>query len=413
MYYGNNKREMASENLAAFPFGRLRRIVVLCLVFVIGFVRLGRNRSNISESLMHTSFTKASGGPFISASMNSSESNVAKKNEGNFLTVSPPITKWKKIFNGWENIDDMVQAFRSKGGVIVFLHNPKTGGSTVREFIESQVYESRQGAKVVMSPQNTRHVSYWGTHTKESWELAKSKIDDILSDPFPNGTIFVMEDHVMPNIPDTLVPSLKEWRKKSRANNIPIFVVTQVREPISHYVSRFNYFEVIGKKVEPTEDKLLDKIKQENLQCSFFLSGQFLDNRMSRDRLQSVLEQVDWVHDTNRFGKEMLPLLAYMTRLQLRDLGVVQPMGYKEKTKKLKISDLSNETLAILGERSAADMELYQNLTMYYRDFSRWKTYLKSKGALTECQWIKTNQTCVYPGGEVVSSGNLPAYLQK
>ncbi|CAB9512279.1 expressed unknown protein [Seminavis robusta] len=317
------------------------------------------------------------------------------------------------------NIDELVQAFRHRGGVIIFLHNPKAGGSTVRELIQSQAYEVRNGDKLhQINPQNAKNnIAYWGTHTVTSWKASKLRIDALLSQQAQsaNGTIFILEDHVFPDIINVLIPSLKKWRAKSKANNIPLLVVAQIREPVSHFVSYFNYYHVRTQKAAPTQESLVKFAREnENLQCQWFVNRVCPNDNIiiMRQLLQLVLHEIDWIFDTATFAQELLPLLTYMTKLQLRDLGIVQPVGYYDyHGEKLKVIDLSQETLRILREQSVLDRELYDNVTRHYRDFSKWRDYLTAKKAFTKCSWYPENQTCVYPGGEAVSPGNLPAYL--
>lgn len=340
-------------------------------------------------------------------------------------TVAVPGNKLKQQESAAADpyVEELLQRFRTKGGVIIFIHNPKAGGSAVRGLLDAQAHEVKHGdiPPKFFPERNARHIAYWGTHSEQPWQEAKKRVDQILSGQQNNnnGTkIFVLEDHVWPLIPYVLIPALVQWRNISEGSGVPIFVVSQFRDPVSLYVSYFNYFNVILGREEATEENLLAKIHQENRQCQYFLSDPCpnnVDAIMSSQRLdllQTIWEQVDWVFDTKTFADELLPLLTYMTKLQLRDQGVVQPMGYNHDITKLHVSKLSNATRMTLEERTALDQELYHNLTTRFGDFSKWKSYLDEKRATTKCRWNQANQTCLYPDGEDMPPGNLPAYLQ-
>ena len=110
---------------------------------------------------------------------------------------------------------------------MIFLHSPKAGGSTAREFLLSQAYEwiNRDSDKAKYSSQNVKHV---GTHSKFSWNEASQRIDDLIAN-LSNGTVSILENHVCPNIQSQLVPHhLKDWRAKSKANDVPMFVFGQI-----------------------------------------------------------------------------------------------------------------------------------------------------------------------------------------
>lgn len=115
-------------------------------------------------------------------------------------------------------------AFWEKGGVFIFLHVPKMGGSTVRDFVKEQAVQNKS--------------LYMETHGEGPWQTAKRAIDRYVVEG-TNGTAVFMEDHMHPNPVKILFPQLKQWREIAQANGVPFFAFTMHREPLS-FLSLFS-----------------------------------------------------------------------------------------------------------------------------------------------------------------------------
>jgi hypothetical protein len=274
------------------------------------------------------------------------------------------------LLTGPEDLEVFFNDFRTGGGIIIFLHNPKTGGTTVREFLKSQV----------VSPEE----HYLETHKEKSWAATVKKIDYYVRNG-TNGSTIIVEDHVYPSIYRTLLPKLRNWREVAAHNTIPFFVFSMVREPLSLYISGFNYYKVQNKKQDPTEENFLKYIDQDpNVQCKFFIHmscpPEKTDTRLAQ--LEIVVKAVDWITPTPQISTELLPLLAYMSKLPNRAVGIIQPKPFgPTPNQTLSVSQLSSDTIAKVAASSTIDQALYDLVTHRY-DFARMQEYLAQKGAL-------------------------------
>lgn len=115
----------------------------------------------------------------------------------------------------------------SKGGIVLHVHIPKTGGMTIRDF----VYKNDVFRPAVMAD------SYSGFQRKSP----------ILDSACVNGTrkkrILFFEIH------GTDAPSMVKlrdqihaWRETALANGVAFFAFSSIREPVSLALSHFNFF---------------------------------------------------------------------------------------------------------------------------------------------------------------------------
>jgi len=168
-----------------------------------------------------------------------------------------------------------------KGGVIFFLHIPKTGGQSIRHNfgfhrmqnkraklsllqemkIQSKLYHSNNKNNtdndnhqlldleqpMIMDPTNslaTSNIRYvWANYLEVFLEKAVPKINNYLSSPNNNGKILFVEVHGMDNYhAQELEPYLHAWRQRSQETQVPFFAFTILREPIAEQVSFFNFY---------------------------------------------------------------------------------------------------------------------------------------------------------------------------
>jgi len=119
------------------------------------------------------------------------------------------------------------------GGLVVFLHIAKTGGSTIRDnFDKSSRFPNVKVARV----------------------LHEAKMEDdaivhfVSSENTRNETL-LLEFHGGRGQPLTMFqlhPYIHQWRSMAKANDKSLFVFTMLREPSSFYVSYFNFFKGPG-----------------------------------------------------------------------------------------------------------------------------------------------------------------------
>jgi Sulfotransferase family len=269
------------------------------------------------------------------------------------------------VFTGPADMKDFFDGFRERGGIIFFLHNPKTGGTTVREFFQRQI----------SSPD-----LYLETHTRQSWEMAEGKIEHYVQHG-TNGTTVIVEDHVYPSIYRVLMPRLRRWKSTAAEHQVPIFVFSMVRDPLSRYVSGFNYYKVQNKQQDPTLQNFLKYVKsEENVQCKFFLHMNCAasESTARKRQLETLLHVVDWISPTSRLSSDLLPMLAYMATLNASlNVGIVQPKAFGPRPNRtLLISDLSkSDMLDQVARYATIDADLYDLVLRHY-NFTRFRDYL-------------------------------------
>jgi hypothetical protein len=101
-----------------------------------------------------------------------------------------------------------------------------------------------------------------------------------------------------------------------------------------------------------------------------------------RLQLEAVIKVVDWITPTPQISHDLLPLLAYMSKLSNRAVGIVQPKPFGPvPNQTLSASQLSNDTIAKVTASSTIDQALYDFALQRY-DFSRMRVYLGQMGAL-------------------------------
>jgi hypothetical protein len=157
-----------------------------------------------------------------------------------------------------------------KGGVILFLHCPKTGGQTIRHNFGSKKMRQKIQQQLILLHQNKtkeeekeREQATTSTSIRTTIpdELAKRirfvwcnykqvfhveaipKINRHLSGLPNRGKILLVEIHGMDSLTAIeLEPYLHAWRERAAEAQVPFFTFTLVRQPIDTQVSFFNYY---------------------------------------------------------------------------------------------------------------------------------------------------------------------------
>ncbi|CAB9515464.1 expressed unknown protein [Seminavis robusta] len=185
------------------------------------------------------------------------------------FTKMPPLPMENRILPNMKAI----------GGVIFFLHVPKTGGQTVRQFnlrfrmhierksIQANRRQQRKtngGAKLQIGlkigedgPEPpSRELMELDMLSKERLRFVVANTLDVFhAEAVPqvnhylehqsnsHGKILFVEVHGMDNYHALeLEPYLQHWRQQSQKSGVPFFAFTLLREAISMHVSFFNYY---------------------------------------------------------------------------------------------------------------------------------------------------------------------------
>lgn len=314
----------------------------------------------------------------------------------------------------------------TNGGIIVFYHIYKTGGSTVGKMLHEMAKEDL--AQFPKAKSNTGFEGFKDAQWSPSrlfFTMIRKSIDwedDCLAtlDLAENHKkLVLLELHIeypAPNFPSLveLSPILDKWRAEADRRGVGFFAFTQVREPVAHALSFFNFFHVGNspkgrppptlrdhdywnpfRPLPKTQENFLHSYFANDRQCRMLnsdpqatigapydivwkqkaLSEEEVAESLRPCRVDKVRDtffnSLDWVGTTENLQNETLPLL---TQLVLNDPSVGRnnvpfkvfdhnPTGAVG----MKTYDLSNKTMATILERTQLDQSLYREVTQNFR----------------------------------------------
>lgn len=225
-----------------------------------------------------------------------------------------------------------------EGGLIIFFHVAKNGGTTIRKFLESY-----QHVQVIWKPQSSfiYHLL-----------LMKQIVENIVT-PQPSNdkqnttttTTTVVEIHLGPDLTlDEMEPALTNLRHRARVNQVPFFVFTVVREPLSYAISFYNYQNIptnsgfhnprFAVGTPGSEDDFVH-LSLANPQCLFFCRGEIatttwyswlqthpmVTDRECQQTYMRLTCTMDWIGTMEQLSTTTLPLLAYLLEEHQEDGG--------------------------------------------------------------------------------------------
>jgi hypothetical protein len=276
------------------------------------------------------------------------------------------------------------------GGVIVFYHIYKTGGSTVRGVVGKKEMGTRRKKKL--------HYKRMGR------AVGNFKVEDTVTNAVKTGEVCFVELHINHPAPfyPTLVdlgPQLKLWKDLTQQHNLGFFSFTVLREPVSFALSFFNSMHVNynpEKKWQPlysleaTQRDFLQSLVP-NRQCVLFGTspvglGTFLATReeipeetlehyprrtpCQVDSVERALLSLDWVGTTEQLTTHTLPLLTHLLEGNASKGYRQQSMNvYANKTgvrAALAFEGLSPETIHLVRRDTRLDRRLYHKISQHF-----------------------------------------------
>lgn len=305
-------------------------------------------------------------------------------------SVSARSTNITKIRLG-RGAEELSKSFNERGGIFVFLHIPKTGGSAVRSWLLDRL--SNETSYLQIDSQNIDRASSYIGCWKGRGET--KTLSDYCEHGTPNKTIVVYEAHGGPPclFYKQLSENLGRWRDVAKKNQVPFFAFTMVREPISWYQSFYNYY-VRGKRNATETDFFQDPHMKANMQCAELFGIQWRKVRPATqvsfsqcvDALALLKNQMDWVSTTDTISAELMPLISYLGGFENRKMGVIRPRhpsgSSRADENKLVLSKFSEKGKDLLRNWTEWDASLYEDIRRSY-DFNNFlRDFLDAQGAL-------------------------------
>lgn len=322
----------------------------------------------------------------------------------------------------------------TQGGILVYFHLYKTGGSSITELMVELKNEFEEFDENEDEEEHGTYNDEVNSDFLESKKLVFVNNREDMTDEDIEWSIGVAKDKKKPvfynfhvEFPNTMYPTLTEaapvlraWREAATKAGVPFFVATVLREPLGHSLSFFNFFHVTIDEMEwspfagdmdPTEENFIktfvpnrlchlmyddahgileapDAALREGLKENLW---HFMDeNELNRrnepshcdtDKLRPVLFEdgtFDYVGVTERLSTHILPMFTKMVFGDSELARDAQPKKQAEKMTDdtwvpLKKHALSDETKAMVAEKSSKDQQLYEDA----RDrFAHWPSLL-------------------------------------
>jgi hypothetical protein len=269
---------------------------------------------------------------------------------------------------------EVLPMFNETGGLVVFLHTAKTGGTTVRNAFKEfpNVHVKR-----VMNEKELNQI-----RSKIDWYLSSDNTKDNMEGM---ERVMLLEIHGGHGEPMTIFQIhsyLQTWRVRAAANNKKVFMFTLLREPTPFYLSYFNFFKHPGCNwkwcdrplVALTEENLV-KTMVPNHQCQYLArKADKAENEalpVSRGECESVYNllktDADWVGTTETMHDTTLPLLSYMFSGNATTGRTVAIHNKQSSEDQLRVESLSTDTRRRIRDISIYDKYLYDSAV---HDFS-------------------------------------------
>jgi hypothetical protein len=322
----------------------MKRTVFPCLLLLLGSISV--YFCDGSAAVAETEISANNGDDFLTSG--------SKALSSQNLLGEPPISASKIGLTSFD-----------QGGLVFFLHLPKTGGTTIRRNLE-----------------NLDRIDYvFGRNYSAYWNEAP-KVEDAILHGTKNNTVLFYEIHAK-DAPSfyKMRKRLQRWRDTAKHNKIPIFFFSLVRDPLAFSFSHFSFFHVQKRnpsfeRCNATEENFA-RLSLWNPQCQFLFKGEL---SMRAQKLKQVVVQpdecsdvqrymwslLDWVGTTERLSNETLPILEHLLDLP-SDFVFESFKVSKESGETFGRENVTSSTINTILEMSSLDTMLYENVQRRYR----------------------------------------------
>ncbi|KAL7573946.1 hypothetical protein ACA910_001957 [Epithemia clementina (nom. ined.)] len=292
---------------------------------------------------------------------------------------------------------------RGSGGLVIFFHVAKNGGTTIRKFLQIYEHVAVLWSTNFFSQLEVLRMVVEGLHSGRndevltSW-LSKSAATFVESNR--NKTI-VLEIHTGTDTALTeLETTIQHLRQRAAANHIPFFVFSMVREPMSYAVSFYNYENIlVGNKTKryhqgtnKTSDFL--KLALPSTQCLYFARGElattrqfatfgrgFDHRRECREETYPCMRRtIDWIGTLDKLQSETLPLLASMLEGQKRTTSDFVGRNKNNHYEQIRLDTLPKSVISSIRKRNQGDFDIFEQVQRDYT-LDMWTNYSRSSSS--------------------------------
>jgi hypothetical protein len=263
-----------------------------------------------------------------------------------------------------------IPMFNDTGGIIIFIHIAKTGGSSIREGFKKL---PNTAVKRIMNEAQLN-----GKRDKIDWYLSSSNNKATIKGG--REKVLLLEIHGHHGEPMSIFQMhsyIQYWRTKAAVNKKNIFIFTLFRETTAFHLSYFTFFRHPNCQelwcdrpvLAQTEENLM-KSMIPNHQCHY-LARKFNKTAMNIatlttpvtesecESVQTLLEQdVDWVGTTDLLSTTTLPLLTYMVAGNASLAKEFPIVNRQNVNKKLQLYNISDYAIQHIRQESNIDQRL-------------------------------------------------------
>ena len=259
------------------------------------------------------------------------------------------------------------------GGIVLFYHVAKAGGTTIRNVLKS----------------------FGNVNLKARVNIVQALPDiKMWAKGYSRGKVLAIEIHdgVNPNM-EEIAAMLDPIREEAESNGVPFFSFTTLREPLSYAISFYNYENMGASSRYDKGNYTEESFRQLTLpspQCMFFARGELattnlypeLGYNLTEEECTSTYEvmtrHIDWVGHMETMSSDILPLLTYMLSGDPSQSSVPsKPANVNKRKNQIDQSALTQATKDYVYSINKGDMLLRERSSQDYR-MSMWTNMPKT-----------------------------------